>query len=38
VRWVEEEDYEPPPSQLVRKPDTGDVVNSCPRLEGKQSA
>ena len=32
VDWVEN-DREPPPSQFVPKPNSGDVVNSCPNLQ-----
>jgi pimeloyl-ACP methyl ester carboxylesterase len=35
VRWAEE-GIEPPPSQVVRKREGGDVVNCCPRLKERQ--
>ena len=34
-RWAEE-GIEPPPSQVVRRPESGDVINTCPQLIEKQ--
>jgi pimeloyl-ACP methyl ester carboxylesterase len=35
VRWSED-GIEPPPCQVVRRPESGDVVNTCPQLIEKQ--